>query len=87
MGQSVTNGHDGTVWPGVIAWGRLIALAEVLAASWRYVRVGLYWAQERAWFGELTFWPLAGCYRTKDEPTFGEMLELDLTDKREPIVA
>ncbi len=87
MDQNMTHAPDDKVWPGVIAWERLIALAEVLAAPWRYVRVDLYWAQERAWFGELTFWPLAGCYRTKDEPTFGEMLELDLTDKREPIVA
>lgn len=36
---------------------------------------------------ELTFWPRAGCYRGADEPRFGEMLDIDLTEKLEPIVA
>lgn len=87
MDHNMTHAPDAQVFPGVIAWEALTELAERLAQGWRYVRVDLYWAQQRAWFGELTFWPLAGCYRTKDEPTFGEMLELDLTNKREPIVA
>lgn len=74
------------VFPGEEAWGELTRLARKLAEPWRYVRVDLYWSQRRAWFGELTFWPLAGCYTTADEPTFGQMLELDLSEKLEPIV-
>ena len=39
-------------------------------------------SQDRPVFGELTFWPLAGCYKTKDEPTFGSMLPIDTSFKR-----
>lgn len=73
--------------PGAVAWKALTKLARKLAKPWRYVRVDLYWSRGNAWFGELTFWPLAGCYLTDDEPAFGEMLQLDLTERREPIVA
>lgn len=73
-------------YPGDRAWTELTSLALKLADGWRYVRVDLYWSRGQAWFGELTFWPRAGCYRSQDEPKFGEMLELDLTERRTPIV-
>lgn len=73
-------------YPGDEAWSALTALAEKLAEPWRYVRVDLYWSRGRAWFGELTFWPLAGCYTTEDEPVFGDMLILDTSKKLEPVV-
>lgn len=74
-----------TMYPGDAAWRALSELAEKLAGGWRYVRVDLYWTG-RPWFGELTFWPRAGCYRSPDEPNFGEMLDIDLTEKMEAIV-
>lgn len=73
-------------YPGDEAWKKLTALARKLAKPWRYVRVDLYWSRDKAWFGELTFWPLAGCYLTDDEPAFGKMLDLDLTERFDPIV-
>lgn len=81
--------HDtiGNVYPGDEAWSRLSDLAVALAKGWRYVRVDLYWSRGQAWFGELTFWPLAGAYLTKDEPRFGDMLDLDLSYRFEPLVA
>ena len=57
-------------------------LARALSEPFRYVRVDLYHYQNRPVFGELTFWPLAGCYETKDEPTFGAMLPIDTSFKR-----
>jgi hypothetical protein len=75
------------VHPGAEGWAALTGLAETLAEGWRYVRVDLYWSQGKPWFGELTFWPRAGCYGSDDEPIFGELLAIDLTEKREPIVA
>jgi hypothetical protein len=74
-------------YPGVEAWRALTKLAKKLSKPWRYVRVDLYWSGGQAWFGELTFWPLAGCYLTEDEPAFGKMLELDLSKKLKPIVS
>ncbi len=85
MDQNMRHVPDGA-YPGDEAWAVLTALAETLAEGWRYVRVDLYWSAGRAWFGELTMWPLAGCYTTPDEPVFGEMLGLDLSQRFEPIV-
>jgi hypothetical protein len=85
MDQNMRHVPEGG-YPGDMAWKELTALAEKLAKPWRYVRVDLYWSRNQAWFGELTFWPLAGCYLTDDEPVFGRMLELDLSQRMEPIV-
>ena len=84
--HNMRHAPDAKVFPGDLAWFELTQLAQKLAKPWRYVRVDLFWSDGRAWFGELTFWPLAGAYRTKDEPAFGELLDIDLTQKREPIV-
>lgn len=86
MDQNMRHAPEASAYPGDEAWERLTALATKLAEGWRYVRVDLYWSAARAWFGELTFWPLAGCYLTPDEPAFGEMLQLDLSQRFEPIV-
>lgn len=85
MDQNMRHIPEGA-YPGDEAWEKLTGLARKLAKPWRYVRVDLYWSQGKAWFGELTFWPLAGCYMTDDEPKFGAMLELDLSEKLKPIV-
>lgn len=75
------------MYPGDVAWSELTRVAEALAKRWRYVRVDLYYVPDvGVRFGELTFWPLSGSYKTKDEPTFGEMLEIDLSYKHEPMV-
>lgn len=86
MDQNMRHAPEGG-YPGGEAWHELGKLAKKLAEPWRYVRVDLYWSRGRAWFGELTFWPLAGCYLTDDEPVFGRMLELDLSRKLKPIVS
>jgi len=86
MDQNMEHAPEASAYPGDEAWRALIWLAETLAAGWRYVRVDLYWSAGRAWFGELTFWPLAGCYLTDDEQKFGEMLALDLSETFKPIV-
>lgn len=74
--------HEPQAPPRPRAWERMKALARSLSEPFRYVRVDLYDYQDRPIFGELTFWPLAGCYRTQDEPIFGKMLELDTSFKR-----
>lgn len=64
------------------SWDQMKAIARVLSEPFRYVRVDLYDYQNRPIFGELTFWPKAGCYKTQDEGAFGQMLDFDLTFKR-----
>lgn len=85
MDEKMAHCPDQSQNPGGMAWRELTTLAESLAQGWRYVRVDLYWTG-RPWFGELTFWPRAGCYRSVDEPVFGEMLDIDQTERRQPIV-
>ena len=77
--------HEPQGPPRPSSWGGMRALARKLSEPFRYVRVDLYHYQDRAVFGELTFWPLAGCYKTKDEPVFGQMLDIDTCFKR-PII-
>ena len=67
------------------SWERMKLLARALSEPFRYVRVDLYEYRDRPIFGELTFWPLAGCYKSKDEPSFGLMLNFDTSFKR-PII-
>lgn len=86
MDHKMDHNPDPAAYPGAWAWRTLFALAKTLSADWRYARVDLYWSMNRAWFGELTFWPLSGCYLTPYEPVFGEMLAIDLSEKLEPIV-
>ena len=74
--------HEPQAPPQPPTWDRMKALARTLGEPFRYVRVDLYHYQDRPVFGELTFWPLAGCYKTEDEPVFGEMLEVDTSFKR-----
>lgn len=67
--------RHGTQSPLPDDWDRLAEKAEVLAKPFRYVRVDLY---AGGWFGEMTFWPKSGFYRTRDEPVFGDMLDFDM---------
>lgn len=72
--------EDVRIHPGDYALAQLTEIAEMLAAGWRYVRVDLYWIEGGVYFGELTFWPLAGCYKTKDEPVFGDLMPIDFSN-------
>lgn len=86
MDEKMIHAPTRAAHPGPEAWAALTALARVLAAGWRYVRVDLYWSRGQSWFGELTFWPRAGCYRNADEPVFGRMMDIDLSEKLQPVV-
>jgi TupA-like ATPgrasp len=63
-------------------WWQMAETARELSKPFRYVRVDLYSSQGRVYFGELTFWPKSGIYKTKDEATFGAMLDFDMSFKR-----
>jgi hypothetical protein len=66
-------------------WKEMTGIAKRLSGPFRYVRVDLYSVKGRTYFGELTFWPRAGFYRTDDEMAFGELLDFDMSFKREPV--
>lgn len=64
-------------------WAEMCDVARALSQMFRYVRVDLYSSEGRIYFGELTFWPKAGNYKTPHEPIFGAMLDIDMSFKRE----
>ena len=67
------------------SWDSLILAAETLSIGFKYVRVDLYNIKGRIVFGELTFFPRAGCYITPDNETFGNMLDFDTSQVKEPL--
>lgn len=61
------------------AFEQMKDVARELSKDFKYVRVDLYWNGNTSLFGELTYWPGAGFYRTKDNLKFGQMLDIDLS--------
>ncbi len=68
-------------------WTRLVEVAERLARGFKYVRVDLYDINGRVVFGELTFFPRAGCYITDDNVKFGGLLDIDTSTALPPVQA
>lgn len=66
-------------------WGRMVDTAQELSRPFRYVRVDLYSHAGKVYFGELTFWPLAGICQTADEQAFGALLDIDMSWERPPL--
>ncbi|MCG8672589.1 MAG: hypothetical protein MI867_24515 [Pseudomonadales bacterium] len=59
-------------------WNDLITAAEKLSEPFKYVRVDLYLISGNVFVGELTFFPLKGCYKGEGQEKLGELLEFDL---------
>lgn len=66
-------------------WSELIRTAEMLAADWKYVRVDLYNSNVGIRFGELTFFPYAGCYAGEGQLALGPLMTFDRTTFRPPL--
>jgi hypothetical protein len=68
-------------------WEQLVDIAEKLASGFKYVRVDLYNVDEEILFGELTFFPMSGCYASLDLHIFGEMMDFSLESYSTPFAA
>lgn len=66
-------------------WEKLCSVAEALAKGWKYVRVDLYNPGNRIFFGEITFYPLRGCYKGDGQRRLGQLLDFDRTTFKPPI--
>ena len=66
-------------------WEKLCSIAEALAKGWKYTRVDLYNAGNRILFGEITFYPLRGCYKGEGQRQLGQLLDFDRTTFKPPI--
>lgn len=63
-----------------LLWDEMVRVAEVLATGFKYVRVDLYLTKsDQIYVGEMTFWPMAGCYKGEGQKTLGMALDFDRT--------
>ena len=68
-------------------WSDMISVAEKLAAGFKYVRVDLYLVAGKIYAGEMTFWPMAGCYHGNGQRVLGVYLDFGRTTFKKPITA
>ena len=61
----------------------MVDLAEKISKDFKYVRVDMFLIDKKIFIGELTFYPLMGCYKGSGQQTLGKMLPLDTTTKKE----
>jgi hypothetical protein len=62
------------------AWKQMITTAESLGSRFKCVRVDLFCSGDRIYAGEMTFWPMAGCYRGIGQKKLGKFLDFDRTN-------
>jgi len=58
-------------------WEEIKSVVERLAHPFKYVRVDMYSVEQRIFFGELTFYPLMGCYKGDGQKKLGHLLNFD----------
>jgi hypothetical protein len=66
-------------------WSEMVAVAEAIAKGFKYVRVDLYYSSGRIYAGEMTFWPMAGCYHGDGQKRIGAYLDFDRRTVKPPI--
>ena len=68
------------------AWDKLLWCARELSRGYKYVRVDLFARDERIFVGELTFYPLMGCYKTDGQRRLGQLLNFDRTTYKQFLI-
>lgn len=58
-------------------WENMIDVAERLGKGFKCVRVDLYRSGEKMYVGEMTFWPMMGCYKGEGQKILGTLLDFD----------
>ncbi len=67
------------------SWDEMIRVAEKLAEPFKYVRVDMYLEDKALYVGEMTFFPMSGCYRGEGQKALGQLLDFDRTTFKPPI--
>lgn len=67
-------------------WKEMLTVAERLAAGFKYVRVDLFYSAGSIYAGEMTFWPMAGCYQGDGQRILASCLDFDRTTVK-PLVS
>lgn len=76
------NMQHSTVFEKPGNWNELCEVASKLAKGWKYVRVDMFNVDGRVVAGEMTFFPLFGCYKSKGQVVLGKLLDFDRSKVR-----
>jgi len=68
-------------------WEKIKYIVETLAKGFKYVRVDTYCFNKKIYIGELTFFPLMGCYKGVGQKLLGKLLDFDRTTFKTPIIS
>lgn len=63
---------------------RMKEIASVLSMGHKYVRVDMYLVNGNIYVGELTFYPLMGCYRGNGQKILGNLINFDTNSRLPP---
>jgi hypothetical protein len=66
-------------------WDELLRVAEHLGKGFKCVRVDMFCSNGKVYAGEMTFWPMFGCYKGKGQKKLGQLLDFDRTSFKAPI--
>lgn len=66
-------------------WDQLIEVASKLSLGFKYVRIDLYCSNASILVGEMTFYPLAGCYKGQGQKMLGNRLIFDYKNTKPPV--
>jgi hypothetical protein len=66
-------------------WAEMIQIAESLGKGFKCVRVDMLQQNGRVYVGEMTFWPMFGCYKGEGQKKLGALLDFDRTTFKPPI--
>lgn len=66
-------------------WNEMIDVAEKISKGFKYVRVDLYNTNETIFAGEMTFWPMGGCYKGEGQRQLGKLMNFSRNSFRAPL--
>ena len=59
-------------------WSEMITVSEELSKAFKYVRIDLYFVSNKIYVGEMTYFPMYGCYKGEGQKELGKLLDFDL---------
>lgn len=71
------NSTQARIFEKPVNWDRLKKIIEAIASGWKYVRVDAYNVNGKIYIGELTFFPLSGCYKGLGQKKLGVLMNFD----------
>jgi hypothetical protein len=66
-------------------WDKMLEVASIVGRGFKCVRVDMFLVDDAIYVGELTFWPMYGCYQGCGQKVLGQLLDFDRTTYRRPI--